>query len=318
MGSGQVSKWIGAAVKRREDPRLITGEGNYTGDVQLSGMTYMAVLRSPHAHARIRRIDTAGALQQPGVLTVLTGQEVEQHCQMQFRLTGVQEGMNTKSRWPMATEIAKYAGEPVAAVLATSRGRTQDALEMIEVDYESRPAVMDLEKAVEEGSPLVHEDLGTNLCVEFSGRAGDPDRAFREADGVVSARLVQPRLIPSPLEPRAVVASYERGTGNMTLWLSTQAPHLERSSVVDVLGFPENKLRVIAVDVGGGFGCKIDTYPETILAAYLSMQLARPVKWVEDRQELTAQYAAQLASRLQSPTDGAAELEANLRRAGLP
>jgi carbon-monoxide dehydrogenase large subunit len=156
---------------------------------------------------------------------------------------------------------------------------------MIEVDYESQPAVMDLEKAVEGGSPLVHEDLGTNLCVEISGRAGDPDRAFREADGVVAARLVQPRLIPSPLETRAVVASYERGTRNMTLWLSTQAPHLERSSVVDVLGFPENKLRVIAVDVGGGFGCKIDTYPETILAAYLSMQLARPVKWVEDCQE---------------------------------
>jgi carbon-monoxide dehydrogenase large subunit len=285
MVSGQVSKWIGAAVKRKEDPRLITGEGKYTGDVQLSGMTYMAVLRSPHAHARIRRIETARARQQPGVLTVLTGQEVEPHCQMQFRLAGVREGMNTKSRWPMATEVAKYAGEPVAVVVATDRGRAQDALEMIEVDYESLPAVTDLEKAVEGGSPLVHEDLGTNLCVEFSGRAGDPDRVFREADGVVSARLVQPRLIPNPLEPRAVVASYERGTGNMTLWLSTQAPHLERSSVVDVLGFPENKLRVIAVDVGGGFGCKIDTYPETILAAHLSMQLARPVKWVEERQE---------------------------------
>jgi carbon-monoxide dehydrogenase large subunit len=285
MVSGQLSKWIGAAVKRKEDPRLITGEGKYTGDVQLSGMTYMAVLGSPHAHAHIRRIETARARQQPGVLTVLSGQEVGPHCQMQFRLAGVREGMNTKSRWPMATEVAKYAGEPVAAVLATSHGRAQDALEMIEVDYESQPAVMDLEKAVEGGSPLVHEDLGTNLCVEISGRAGDPDRAFREADGVVAARLVQPRLIPSPLETRAVVASYERGTRNMTLWLSTQAPHLERSSVVDVLGFPENKLRVIAVDVGGGFGCKIDTYPETILAAYLSMQLARPVKWVEDCQE---------------------------------
>jgi carbon-monoxide dehydrogenase large subunit len=285
MISGQVSKWIGAAVKRKEDPRLITGEGKYTGDVQLSGMTYMAVLRSPHAHAHIRRIETARARRQPGVLMVLTGQEVEPHCQMQFRLAGVREGMNTKSRWPMATAVAKYAGEPVAVVLATSHGRAQDALERIEVDYESLPAVMDLEKAVEGGAPLVHEDLGTNLCVEISGRAGDPDRAFREADGVVSARLVQPRLIPSPLEPRAVVASYERGTGNMTLWLSTQAPHLERSAVVDVLGFPENKLRVIAVDVGGGFGCKIDTYPETILAAHLSMQLARPVKWVEDRQE---------------------------------
>ena len=285
MVAGQVSKLIGAAVKRKEDPRLITGAGTYTDDVQLRGMTYMAVLRSPHAHAHIRRIDAARALQQPGVLAVLTGQEVEQHCQRQFRLAGVREGMHTKSRWPMATEVAKYAGEPVAAVVATSRGRAQDALAMIDVDYESLPAVMDLEKAVEGGAPLVHEDLGTNLCVEFSGRAGDPDRAFREADGVVSARLVQPRLIPSPLEPRAVVASYERGTGHLTLWLSTQAPHLERSAVVDVLGFPENKLRVIAGDVGGGFGCKIDTYPETILAALLSRQLARPVKWVEDRQE---------------------------------
>jgi len=276
---------IGAAVKRKEDPRLITGEGKYTGDVQLSGMTYMAVLRSPHAHAHIRRIDAARALQQPGVLAVLTGQEVEQHCQRQFRLAGVRDGMHTKSRWPMATAVAKYAGEPVAAVLATSSGRAQDALAMIDVEYESLPAVMDLEQAVEGGAPLVHEDLGTNLCVECSGMAGDPDRAFREADGVVSARLVQPRLIPNPLEPRAVVASYEQGTGHLTLWLSTQAPHLERSAVVDVLGFPENKLRVIAVDVGGGFGCKIDTYPETILAAHLSRQLARPVKWVEDRQE---------------------------------
>src|SRR4029453_9752668 len=144
---------------------------------------------------------------------------------------------------------------------------------------------MDLEQALEAGALLVHEDLGTNLCVACSGRAGEPDRAFREADGMVSARLVQPRLIPNPLEPRAAGARAERGAGHLTLCLSTQAPHLERSAVVDVLGFPENKVRVIAVDVGGGFGCKIDTYPETILAAHLSMHLARPVKWVEDRQE---------------------------------
>src|SRR5215470_10008593 len=201
MVSGQVSKLIGAAVKRKEDPRLITGEGKYTGDVQLSGMTYMAVLRSPYAHAHIRRIDTARALQQPGVLTVLTGHEVAQHCQRQFRLAGVREGMNTKSRWPMATEVAKYAGEPVAAVVATSRERAQDALTLIEVEYESLPAVMDLEQAIEEGAPLVHVDLGTKLCVELSGRAGGPDRAFRETDGVVAARLVQPRLIQTHLEP---------------------------------------------------------------------------------------------------------------------
>src|SRR5499427_7464922 len=178
MVSGQVSKLIGAAVKRKEDPRLITGEGKYTGDVQLSGMTYMAVLRSPYAHAHIRRIDAARALQQPGVLAVLTGQEVAQHCQRPFRLAGVREGMHTKSRWPMATAVAKYAGEPVAVVVATSRAHAQDALAMIEVAYEALPAVLDLEQALEAGAPLVHAELGTNLCVEYSGRAGDRDRAF--------------------------------------------------------------------------------------------------------------------------------------------
>ncbi len=159
MVAGQGAKLIGAAVKRKEDPRLITGAGKYTGDVQLSGMTYMAVLRSPHAHAHIRRIDAARALQQPGVLAVLTGQEVEQHCQRQFRLAGVRDGMHTKSRWPMATAVAKYAGEPVAAVLATSSGRAQDALAMIDVDYESLPAVMDLEQAVEGGGTPISANL---------------------------------------------------------------------------------------------------------------------------------------------------------------
>jgi aerobic carbon-monoxide dehydrogenase large subunit len=154
MVSGQGSTLIGAAVKRKEDPRLITGAGKYTGDVQLSGMTYMAVLRSPYAHAHIRRIDAARARQQPGVLAVLTGPEVAQQCQRPFRLAGVREGMNTKSRWPMATAVAKYAGEPVAAVVAASSGRAQDALAMIAVEYESLPAVMDLEKAVEGGTPL--------------------------------------------------------------------------------------------------------------------------------------------------------------------
>ncbi len=250
MVSGQGSTLIGAAVKRKEDPRLLTGAGTYTGDVQLRGMTYMAVLRSPHAHAHIRRIEPARARQQPGVLAVLTGHEVAHQCQRPFPLAGVRDGMHTKSRWPMATAVAKYAGEPVAVVVATSRARAQDALDLIEVEYETLPAVMDLEQALEAGAPLVHADLGTNLCVACSGRAGEPDRAFREADGVVAARLVQPRLIPNPLEPRAVVASYARGTGHMTLWLSTQAPHLERSAVVDVLGLPENKVRVITGDVG--------------------------------------------------------------------
>ena len=276
---------IGAAIKRKEDPRFITGEGKYTADVQLMGMACMMVLRSPHAHARITRIDASRALQRPDVLKVLTGPEVIQHCKTQFLTIGEAGGTKPKSSWPMAAELATYVGEPVAAVLATSIDAATDAVEMIDVDYEPLPAVVDMEKAAEEGSPLVHEDLDTNVCIDASRTVGDPDRAFREADGVVSLRLEQPRLVPNPMEPRAVVASYEPGTGNLTLWLSTQAPHLERSSVSEILGFPENKLRIIAADVGGGFGCKMDTYPETIVAAILSMQLARPVKWVESRQE---------------------------------
>ena len=285
MVTGQVSKMIGATVKRKEDPRMITGEGKYTDDVQLKGTTYMAVLRSPHAHARIGLIDASRAHQDPEVLAVVTGPEVNQLCKMPFPLFGQIPGMKSVGRWPMATDKATIVGEPVATVVATSRGAARDALDLIEVEYEPLPAAVDMERAAEKDSPLVHEELGTNLCYAASGKAGDPDLAFREADGVVSERLAQPRLIPNAIEPRATVASYERGTGNITLWVTTQNPHIERGVVAGVLGLAENKLRVIAVDVAGGFGSKINTYPESIISILLSMRLARPVQWAEERQE---------------------------------
>ena len=285
MVTGQVSKMLGASVKRKEDPRLITGEGKFTDDAQLRGMAYIVVLRSDHAHARIGRIDVSRAVRHPEVLAVMTGQEVNQLCKTPFPLYGLVDGMKRVDRWPMATDKVSFVGEPLAAAVATSLGAARDALELIEVDYQPLPPVVDMERAVEPSSALVHQELGTNLCYDSSGQAGDPDRAFREADGTVSARLTQPRLIPNPLEPRAVMASYERSAGNMTLWVTTQNPHIERSIVAGVLGFPENKLRVVALDVGGGFGCKINTYPESIIACALSMRLGRPVKWVEERQE---------------------------------
>ena len=285
MDSNQQTQMIGAPVKRKEDPRLLMGDSMYTGDVDLKGMVHMAVLRSPHGHARIRNIDVSQARSHPQVLAVLTGEEVKEQCQSQFLLFAVKEETRTRSRWPMAVEAAKYVGEPVAVVVAASAAVASDALELIEVDYEPLSAVVDIEAATRGDSPLVHEDLGTNLSVETSGTAGDPEGAFRDASGVVSVRLAEPRLAPSPMESRAVVASYERGTGNMTMWLSTQTPHLERNFVAQVLGFSENKLRILSRDVGGGFGCKIDTYPETVIAAILAIRLAKPVKWVEDRQE---------------------------------
>ena len=282
---GGNDKLVGASVRRKEDFRLIQGEGRYAGDIQPRDMAVMAVLRSPHAHARIRGIDGAAAARLPGVLAVVTGAEFNAQCQAQLPLAGVREHMKAVSRWPMAADTAKYEGEPVAVVVAANAYIARDALELVEVDYEPLPAVVDMERGLEDGSPLVHEDLGTNLCVTSGRTVGDPDAAFAEADGTLSLRLVEPRLVPNAMEPRAVTASYERGVGEVTLWLSTQAPHMERRAVAGTLGMPENRIRVLSRDVGGGFGAKIDTYPETVIAAALAMRLNRPVQWVEERQE---------------------------------
>ena len=285
MVIGQPSKLVGASVKRKEDPRLITGEGKYTDDVQLPRMAYMTVLRSPHAAARIRRIDTSRARQHPNVLAVMTGKECRELCQAPLPLADPFPDMKYVERYPMATDRVVFVGEVVAALVATDRASARDALELIDVDYEAASPAVDMEMAASVDSPLVHPELGTNISYEASGSAGDPDGAFRQADGVVSAKLAQPRLIPNSIEARAVVAHYERASGKLTLWVGTQTPHLERTFVSRILGVPENKVRVVVIDMGGGFGAKMNTYPESPIAALLSMQLGRPVKWIEERSE---------------------------------
>ena len=206
MVTGQVSKLVGARVKRKEDPRFLVGDGKYTDDVQLRGMTYLTVLRSPHAHALIKGIDVSAAAEHPEVLAVVTGREIRETSQAPFPLFAPLEGMKMKERWPIATEKATFVGEPVAAVLALSPEASEDARQLIEVDYEPLPPVVDMEKAVQEDSPLVHEELGTNLCYADSGASGEPERAFLEAGGVVSARLTQPRNSDgNPDSPQAVV-----------------------------------------------------------------------------------------------------------------
>ena len=277
-------KMVGASVRRVEDPRLVTGQGKYTDDVDLRGMLYMAVLRSPHAHARILRLDAAGARAHSDVRAVLTGDEVRQRCGP-LPVVFTRSGIKTTTRWPIVTDIVRYVGEPVAAVVAASRAAARDAADLIEVEYERLPPVVDVEAAAEAGSSLVHEDLGTNLCVDSSKSVGDPERAFREADGVVSARFEEPRIVLNPMEARAVVASYDRGTRHLTIWDTTQEPHKDRGEIAEVLGIPESRIRVIAQDVGGGFGCKISAYPEVHLAAMFAMDLGAPVKWVEEREE---------------------------------
>ncbi len=276
---------VGASVRRKEDFRLIQGEGRYTGDVMPRDAAVMAVLRSPHAHARIRGIDVEAARNLPGVLAAVTGAEFNATCAAQLPVAGVRDHMKVVSRWPMASGIARYEGEPVAAVVASDGYIARDALELIAVDYEPLPAAVDCERALDDGAPLVHEDIGANLCVTSSRTAGDPDAAFAEADGALSFRVEEPRLVPNAMEPRAVTSSYDRGVGELTLWLSTQAPHMERRASAGVLGIAEGRIRVLSRDVGGGFGAKIDTYPETIIAAAMSMRLNRPVRWDGLREE---------------------------------
>ena len=278
-------KMVGASVRRKEDFRLIQGEGRYTGDIMPRDSAVMMVLRSPHAHARIRSIKADAARDLPGVAAVVTGAEFNATCVAQLPIAGVMEHMKAVSRWPMAADVARYEGEPVAVVVAADAYIARDALELIEVDYEPLPAVVDCERGLDAGAPIIHEELGTNLCVNSSRTVGDPDAAFAEADGVLSLRLVEPRLVPNAMEPRAVTASYERGVEEVTLWISTQGPHLERKAVAGVLGLAENKIRVLSRDVGGGFGAKIDTYPETVIAAAMAMRLNRPVRWDGLREE---------------------------------
>ena len=284
-GNADNEKLVGASVRRKEDYRLIQGEGRYTGDILPSNSAVMMVLRSPHAHARIVSIKVDAARNLSGVVAVVTGAEFNATCAAQLPLAGVLDHMKAVSRWPIAAEFPKYEGEPVAVVVAENAYIARDALELIEVDYEPLPAVVDCERGLEPGTPLVHEEMGTNLCVNSSRTVGDPDSAFAQADKVLNLRIVEPRLVPNAMEPRAVTASYERGVEEVTLWISTQGPHLERKAVAGVLGLAENKIRVLSRDVGGGFGAKIDTYPETVIAAAMAIRLNRPVRWDGLREE---------------------------------
>ena len=279
-------RYMGNSVLRKEDPPLLTGQANFTDDIRLPGMLHFALLRSPHAHARIRSIDASAAKERPGVVAVFTGEDLAGEWAIGIP-TGwpVTEDIKIPDHWPLARGEVNHAGDGVAVVVATDRYKAQDALEYIEVDYEVLPAVVDVEAALEEGSPLVHEDLGTNKCYTWPLGTGDIDKAFSEADVVVSGRYVQQRLIPSAIEPRAVVVNPEPATGNLTVYTSTQVPHFVKDILAIMCGVSDTKLRVVAPEVGGGFGGKLNVYAEEALALALARRLKVPVKWLEDRSE---------------------------------
>jgi aerobic carbon-monoxide dehydrogenase large subunit len=278
-------KLIGQSFKRVEDPRLITGEGRYVDDVQLPRMCYAAILRSPYAHARIRHIDASKALQTPGVVTVITGKDILGKIGPLPCAAHPVPEMKMPTHYALAVNKVYFVGHPVAVVVAEDRYLARDALDLIEVDYEELPPVTDPQKALQPDAPIIHEDLGTNLAFEWKIEGGDVDAAFAQAEVIVRQEFVNQRLIPVPMEPRCVLAEWDAGNRLLTIWTSTQIPHLVRSLVAGMLNLPENRVCVIAPDVGGGFGQKLQVYVEEALMGYLAMTLDRPVKWTETRRE---------------------------------
>ncbi|MGI5323460.1 xanthine dehydrogenase family protein molybdopterin-binding subunit [Actinomadura nitritigenes] len=277
------AKEMGSPRKRSEDARLITGRTKWTDNMAPAGTLYVAFLRSPHAHARITGVDVGQAGSRPGVVAAFSGADFADEQGALPCAWVVTEDMRHPDHPPMAVDEVRYVGEPVACVVARDRYAAFDALEEIDVDYEPLPAVVDMEAAVADGADLVHEGLGTNTSYTWVFENGDLDAAMRDAPVVLERRYVQQRLIPTAMEPRSVLCVPEGD--EFTLYSATQIPHILRLMLATVTGIGEHRIRVVAPDVGGGFGSKLQVYGEEVLALLLARRLGRPVKWTESRSE---------------------------------
>ena len=276
---------VGQSRPRKEDARLITGQTRWTDNINLPGILHVALLRSPVARARVASIDATGAREQPGVVAAFTGAELAGEWAAPLPTAWqVTDDLKVPDHYPVASDEVRYVGDAVAVVVANSRHAAADALESIDVEYEPLPAVTDMEEALRDGE-LVHSSVGTNRCFTYDVAYGDTDRAFADADVVVSRRYIQQRLLPTAIEPRSVVAEPVGATGQVTLYSSTQVPHFVRVFSSLVTGIAEQDLRVVAPDVGGGFGSKLDVYAEEPLLIALARRLGRPLKWTESRSE---------------------------------
>ena len=276
---------VGERIKRREDPRLIRGLATYTDDLKLHGMLHAAFVRSDHAAGRIAKIDAQRALARPGVVGVFTFDELRGKVGP-APCTAILPGMNYVPYPLLADGRVLYVGQPVAVVVAKDRYLARDAALDVEVEIDARPAIADLEAALATGAPKVYDELVSNVCWHQPAEPNpELERCFREAHGTLSLRLVNHRVAPVSMEPRAVLAHWEEGPQKLTLWSSTQTPHGAKQQVAICLGIPEIRIRVIAPEVGGGFGCKIPTYAEECLLPWLSRRLRKPVKWAETRTE---------------------------------
>jgi carbon-monoxide dehydrogenase large subunit len=276
--------YVGQSLKRKEDPRLITGRATYVDDLSLPGLLYAGIVRSPEAHARIVSIDASAAVERPDVHAVLTGEDftdLASPIPMVWAPPGVE--VKVPDHWALARDKVGYVGQAVAVVLGTDKYGVIDAAEEVMVEYDPLPVVVDVEKALEDDSAVIHDDFGTNKAFEWTLAGGDVDAAFAEADVVVERRIVNHRTAGAAIETRGCVADWRAGA--LTLWSSTQIPHILRLLLSMQLGMPEDKIRVVAPEVGGGFGSKLNCYPEELIACHCARKLGRPVKWIETRSE---------------------------------
>ncbi len=287
------AKYFGASVKRKEDPRFLRGEGRYVDDIKLSGMLHAAFVRSPHAHARITAIRTDAARRLPGIAHAFTFADLERWMKPLPLFGAIPPGLAARvsvmmrqiGQLAMCRDEARHVGEIVAMVLASSRALAEDGCELIEVEYERLPVLADAQAAAEPGAPVLYPEWGDNVALSFRTGFGDVEAALRRADARVRERFVIPRYVGMPIETRGVVAQWDPRDGSLTTWNSTQVVHFVQQGLVAALGLPPHKIRVIAPDVGGGFGTKANGYPEDLLIPAAAIAARRPVKWAEDRRE---------------------------------
>ncbi|MGG1660210.1 xanthine dehydrogenase family protein molybdopterin-binding subunit [Brevibacillus sp. NRS-1366] len=290
-----MAKYVGQNVKRKEDYRLLTGTGQFVADIKLAGMVEATFVRSTHAHAIIKSIDTSGAKAMEGVYAVITAEDIEGEVEpftvfTEFTIPealekSIQPIIKTCPEYLLAKDRVFYMGQPIAIVVAEDRYTAEDVADLIKIEYEPLPVVTDPYQAIEEDTIIIHPDLGNNVQAHFQLSTGDCKEAFAKADHMIKARIKTPRVSGNPLETRGVLATYEPRHGEMQVWSSTQVPFMVRKYLSLLVGLIENNIRVIAPEVGGGFGPKCSVYPEEMLIPYLSMKLKKPVRWIEDRLE---------------------------------
>ncbi|MFN2596476.1 MAG: xanthine dehydrogenase family protein molybdopterin-binding subunit, partial [Pyrinomonadaceae bacterium] len=272
---------------RTEDPRLIQGLAHYVDDIRLPDTLHVAFVRSMYAHAKLASVDASEALKAPGFVAVFTGKDVAQKIGA-VPCAGVLPDLKVPDHRVLATGKVYFVGHPIAAVVATDKYAARDAADLVAVDYEELPAVVDAEEAARDGGSVIHEQFGSNVAYKLTAGEGDIEAALQGADRVIKQRIVNQRLAPIAMEPRGVLARYFPGEEELTIWSSTQIPHLLRTQLALMIGIPENRLRVITPEVGGGFGSKLNVYAEEALLGWIAMQLAKPVKWIESRRENVA------------------------------